>query len=581
MNRVDELTLKLLDGTLTGEERVELERLVREDAGAARAHAEMLDLVAAMRGEGSMPDAAGKTLDRIHERITEKIEVGVMHQIRASLGSARDKRGKERASARRVAAPRRRRSAWMFGLAAAAVIVAVAVALMMPASRPPEEAARITPPKKVEPPVPPPVAPEPPVRETPPPPKVETPVPPPPVPEPVRKVDKPAPVPPPVVEKKPEPKPEPVPVPEPPKPVVPLETIVVVATIEKAENATVFGKGGKAAAKAGQDLLQGQGLEAEGPVTLKYPDGTRVELRPKTLVREFTLNGGKAIDLARGVLLAQVSDQPADRPMTVVTPLAEVRILGTAFKVSVDPETEGTTQVEVTEGKVRVKRLADGKTVDVARGGVVSVGKGTEALAAHLSAGLVAHWTLDEKTGTKALDVSGNLVHAEAKGDIGWVPGRLGGGLRFGGGGQLTVRGFKAPEVFTVAFWVYQAKLTADQDWFLNFGANEFFLMREGNMDPRQVRTGFENPQQFLTVASVVRARQWTHLAVTFDGAETRLYENGASVGSKKMVRKELRPDVTFGRVGPGSEAVMDDIRIYDRALLPADLARVMAGAKR
>ncbi|HLF93053.1 MAG TPA: FecR family protein, partial [Planctomycetota bacterium] len=380
MNRVDELTLKLLDGTLTGEERMELERLVRDDAGAARAHAEMLDLVAAIRGEGPMADVAGRTLDRIHERITEKIEVGVMHQIR--------QRGKERASARRIVVPRRRNPVWMIGVAAAVVIVAVAVALMIPSPRPPEGEARVAPSRKIEPPVPPPPAPEPPVREAPPPPKVETPVPPPPIPEPVRKVDKPAPVPPPVVEKKPEPKPEPVP--EPPKPVVPLETIVVVATIEKAESATVLGKGGKAAAKAGQDLLQGQGLDAEGPVSLKYPDGTRVELRPKTLVREFTLNGGKGIDLARGVLLAQVSDQPADRPMTVVTPLAEVRILGTAFKVSVDPETEGTTQVEVTEGKVRVKRLADGKTVDVARGGVVSVGKGTEALAAHLSAGLVA-----------------------------------------------------------------------------------------------------------------------------------------------------------------------------------------------
>ncbi len=569
MNRVDELTLKLLDGALTGDERLELESLVREDAGAARAHAEMLDLVAAMRGEGPMPDAAGGTLDRIHGRITEKIEVGVLHQIRV--------RGKERASGRRIVAPRRRRHAWIFGVAAAAVIAAVAVALMLPSPPAEKGAARVAP-RRVEAPPPPPrtVVPEPPVRETPPLPKVETPLPPPPVPEPVKKVDKPAPVlPPPVEDKKPEP------APEPPKPGILLETVVVVATVEKAENATVLGKGGKAAAKAGQDLLQGQGLEAEGPVTLKYPDGTRVELRPKSLVREFTLKGGKTVDLAKGTLLAQVVDQPDDRPMTVVTPLAELRILGTAFKVSVDPEADGATHVEVSEGKVRVKRLADGKTVDVARGGAVSVGKGTEALAAHATAGLVAHWTLDEKAGTKVLDVSGNLMHAEAKGDTGWVPGRLGGGLRFGAGGALTVRGFKAPEVFTAAFWIYQAKLTADQDWFLNFGANEFILMREGNMDPRQVRTGFENPQQFLTVASVVRARQWTHLAVTFDGAETRLYENGASVGSKKMTRKELRPDVTFGRVGPGSEAVMDDIRIYDRALLPADLARVMAGAKR
>ena len=125
MSRVDELTLKLADGTLTPEERRELEALVRGSPEAARAHAAMLDLVSSMRGASPAPDIAAKTLDRIHGRISEKIEIGVLKRIRA--------RGAERAPAR-VAA--RRGVPWILALAAAAAVVAgLAVALYSP-SRP-------------------------------------------------------------------------------------------------------------------------------------------------------------------------------------------------------------------------------------------------------------------------------------------------------------------------------------------------------------------------------------------------------------------------------------------------------------
>jgi hypothetical protein len=354
---------------------------------------------------------------------------------------------------------------------------------------------------------------------------------------------------------------------------------VVIATLEKAENAAVLAEGRKKPAKPGQDFLEGQGLESGGASLVRFPDGTRLEIGPRTVLREITTRNGKRIDVARGVMHAVVTEQPAERPMVLVTPQAEIRVLGTAFRLSVDPDDDGATHLEVEDGKVRAKRLADGKAVDVARGTSVRVAKGTATLTAQPDAGLIGHWKLDQATGKLALDSSGNLHHGKLMGDATWVAGRGTGAIRFGPGGHLAIPGLKVPDAFTVSFWVYQPALAADQDWFVNFGGNQFMVMREGNMEKRQFRTGFDNPQEFLTVASVIQAGQWAHFAITCDGSELRLFANGQSEGHRKVTRRDLRPDVTFGRVAAGSEAILDDLRIYDRAVGATDVARILAGA--
>jgi hypothetical protein len=285
------------------------------------------------------------------------------------------------------------------------------------------------------------------------------------------------------------------------------------------------------------------------------------------------------ITVASGILVAQVAEQAPDRPLVLVTPLAEVRVLGTQFRLSVDPASEGTTQVDVTEGKVRVKRSSDGKSVDLVRGTLVTIAKAGGVLQPQPHAGLLGQWKLDALAGTTALDSSGNLHHATLRGDTSSVPGRQGHALRVGPGGSLLVPGIEPPEAFTVSFWVYLAKLNSDQDWFVNFGNNGFVLMREGNVERRQVRTGFDGtPQEFLSVASVFQAGQWTHLAATYEGAEVRFFTNGGLSGSRKATRHVLKGDLSLGHMSPGSEAVLEDIRLYDRALPPPDIARIMQG---
>jgi hypothetical protein len=129
-------------------------------------------------------------------------------------------------------------------------------------------------------------------------------------------------------------------------------------------------KGEKRAAKQGP-VLAGQGLESLGGKSgaiLGYADGTRVELGSDTVIREIGTTPGKRLFLDRGSLNADIAQQPKGAPMVLATPHGEAQILGTTLRIIVDPDPKKGTQVEVAKGKVMLKRLLDGKTVDVLSG---------------------------------------------------------------------------------------------------------------------------------------------------------------------------------------------------------------------
>lgn len=111
----------------------------------------------------------------------------------------------------------------------------------------------------------------------------------------------------------------------------------------------------------GRPLRGGEGLDGEA--TIVYPDGTRVELKGGSEVRQITEAKGKRLFVARGRVRADVAKQPA--PMVIATPQAEARVLGTRLEVSVSAQG---TRVEVEEGRVRVTRRPDGASVELSAG---------------------------------------------------------------------------------------------------------------------------------------------------------------------------------------------------------------------
>jgi hypothetical protein len=161
------------------------------------------------------------------------------------------------------------------------------------------------------------------------------------------------------------------------------EKPVPLASIERAEGeAFLVRKDGRSPLREGASLFAGDGLETPGPkgrVMVRFTDGTRLDLRGESLVSEIADasppggSPGKQVVLARGSVSAEVAKQPANRPMLFRTPHSEATVLGTSLRLQVDPGEKGATKLEVLEGRVRFARLIDRKGVVEVTGGHQSV----------------------------------------------------------------------------------------------------------------------------------------------------------------------------------------------------------------
>jgi hypothetical protein len=118
-------------------------------------------------------------------------------------------------------------------------------------------------------------------------------------------------------------------------------------------------------------------VNASGSATLRFADGTVLEIGPSSLVRDVA-DGPKRVDLAHGSVRAIVKKQPEGRPMTLVTRDAEATVLGTVLRLSANRDPKLGTTLEVEEGRVRFTRPADGRSTDVSGGQFAVMAAGAE-----------------------------------------------------------------------------------------------------------------------------------------------------------------------------------------------------------
>ncbi len=156
----------------------------------------------------------------------------------------------------------------------------------------------------------------------------------------------------------------PTPAPEPPRGPA-GDTRVAMAVLEEVKGDCVLLEGSATfPAKSQGPLLSGQGLRcgAEG-ATIRFPDGSRVELGPGTTVREIVRGpDGRQIALETGTLAAQVTRLIPPEKFSVTTAQARIVVVGTRFSVACAGES---TRIDVREGRVAVTRLSDGAAVEV------------------------------------------------------------------------------------------------------------------------------------------------------------------------------------------------------------------------
>ena len=104
-----------------------------------------------------------------------------------------------------------------------------------------------------------------------------------------------------------------------------------------------------------------EGLTPGSWFELEFIDGSTVAISGNSTLT-FSDYGQKKLYLKEGTVSGNVKPQPAGKPMLIYTRSAVLEILGTQFKVEAGLSA---TTLNVREGKIRVKRLSDGNTVDV------------------------------------------------------------------------------------------------------------------------------------------------------------------------------------------------------------------------
>jgi hypothetical protein len=216
---------------------------------------------------------------------------------------------------------------------------------------------------------------------------------------------------------------------------------------------------------------------------------------------------------------------------------------------------------------------------------------------------LLGWWKLDEGQGLSAVDWSGHGNHGTLTGDPQWVDGYDGGALDFEyansndgvavkafdvATGGITLSAWVRPESFSQndGRIITKATGTGENDhlWMLSTIASggEYVLRFRLKTDDGQDTT------TLIAAGGALAVDEWTHTAAIWDGSSMVIYKDGVEVGRevKGGTAVATNPDLAIaignhltGTTGSRAwDGMIDDVRVYDKALTVAELEQVMRG---
>ena len=216
--------------------------------------------------------------------------------------------------------------------------------------------------------------------------------------------------------------------------------------------------------------------------------------------------------------------------------------------------------------------------------------------------GLIGWWDGDAVSGTTATDIhagnDGMLV-----GDTATASGQVGDAFSFDGAGdyiQLPLDSGAIPNQFTIDAWVFPTKLTrfsflqgiVDSDTTFPLGPRGVTLAVFGGIDfggpdanPMQVIGVFHNPDetQYITGGFETTPNAWHHYALTYDGTQLCLYQDGTQETCVPAAGPVIDNNVNF-RIGHGQAdnasqrffgGKIDEVEIFDRALSASEIQAI------
>ena len=177
--------------------------------------------------------------------------------------------------------------------------------------------------------------------------------------------------------------------------------------------------------------------------------------------------------------------------------------------------------------------------------------------------------------------------------------GKIGGGFGLTGANDFVVPHDDSldPVQFTLEFWAFvpldRRSPNRGQSWLVCKNRNEacsgnYGIMLQGGVAQARLNIGGGGENQHVIIPSPARALPtdaWSHLAISYDGDSFRFYINGQEVGAKKIgkARTPNNHALAIGRRednhgnGMHFTGAMDEIRLYERALQPAEIRQRFA----
>ncbi|MHA2314518.1 MAG: LamG domain-containing protein [Candidatus Hermodarchaeia archaeon] len=200
---------------------------------------------------------------------------------------------------------------------------------------------------------------------------------------------------------------------------------------------------------------------------------------------------------------------------------------------------------------------------------------------------LVGWWRLNEGSGTLAIDSSGNNLNGELVNEPLWVAGIQGTALQFADGSHVAVSGYEGilgTHARTSTAWINVTKTSASIITWGPSGEGTKWVMRTHN-GPATLRLECGRGNTYGTTDLV--DGEWHHVAAvleddgTPDVSEIKLYVDGKldpimEGGTPRQMNTssggEFRIGYDLNNTGRTFDGMMDDVRIYDRALSADDI---------
>lgn len=215
---------------------------------------------------------------------------------------------------------------------------------------------------------------------------------------------------------------------------------------------------------------------------------------------------------------------------------------------------------------------------------------------ADITSNLVAHWKLDEPSGTSAADSSGNgYTGTYTNSPTLNVAGAFGTSkaVTFASAssqyGDVPHNAAFSTASWTIACWIKPTTWTsgAGLDTLLSKSSSSFpfapwELRKTTSATTVEINIG-AGGSSATAVGSSLTAGTWAHVAATWDGTTLRIYNNGSQTATSTATSGSAftnSANISIGRstqFGRYFNGTIDDVRIYSRALSAADVAALYA----